>query len=104
MTALQLGVLALAVWRLSHMVAREAGPAWVLQRLRAWAGATETVGAGCYAESFWGSLLCCPLCLSVWFAALLYGLVELAPWAWPGVAVLAISGAASLLELAVSRR
>ena len=76
----------LAVWRVTHLLAREDGPGQVLARLRA------RLGWG-----FWGPLRDCFLCLSVWVAApfaqfVARGLVETA------VAWLALSGGACLLE------
>ncbi len=84
--ALALG--ALAVWRITHLLNAEDGPFRLLARLRRLAG----VG-------FWGEMLDCFYCLSLWIAvpfALLLG----AGWTerlllWP-----ALSGAAILLERA----
>ena len=75
----------LAVWRLSHLLACEDGPFDLVVRLRKRAG-----------NGFFGGLMDCFYCLSVWMAA---------PFAWlisndvvTGVVVwLALSGAASLL-------
>jgi len=75
----------LAVWRLSHLLACEDGPFDLVVRLRKRAG-----------NGFFGGLMDCVYCLSVWTAA---------PFAWlisndvvTGVVVwLALSGAASLL-------
>jgi len=76
----------LAVWRVTHLLAREDGPGEVLVRLRA------RLGWG-----FWGRLMDCFYCLSVWVAApfapfVARGLVETV------VAWLALSGGACLLE------
>lgn len=76
----------LAVWRVTHLLAREDGPGEVLARLRAWLG-----------WGFWGRLMDCFYCLSVWVAApfapfVARGLVEVV------VAWLALSGGACLLE------
>lgn len=49
---------ALCVWRVSHLLYGEDGPWDVFVRLRRRAG-----------EGFWGSLLDCFYCLSVWIAA-----------------------------------
>ena len=79
-----LGVL--AVWRITNLLASEAGPWNFFLRLRTWASHT-----------FWGSLLDCFYCLSLWIAIPVA--VELgANWrekilVWP-----ALSGAAILLE------
>lgn len=76
----------LAVWRVTHLLAREDGPGEVIARLRA------RLGWG-----FWGRLMDCFYCLSVWVAApfapfVARGVVEIA------VAWLALSGGACLLE------
>jgi hypothetical protein len=52
----------LAVWRITHLLQAEDGPGALLARLRALAGA-----------GFWGQLLDCFYCLSLWVAA---------PFAW----------------------
>lgn len=75
-----------AVWRLTHLLAREDGPFDLVARARA------TLGAGA-----WGRMFDCFHCLSLWVAA------PLAPWladGWTGIAVawLALSGAACLCE------
>jgi hypothetical protein len=51
-----LGVL--SVWRLSHLLFAEDGPWDILVRMRRWVG-----------EGFWGKLLDCFYCLSLWIAA-----------------------------------
>jgi hypothetical protein len=76
----------LAVWRVSHLLAREDGPGQVLARLRA------RLGWG-----FWGRLMDCFYCLSVWVAAPLAPFVAHGP-AQVLVAWLALSGGACLLE------
>ena len=79
-------VAALAAWRITHLLAREDGPADAIVRVRARLG-----------DGIAGRLLDCFYCLSVWVAAPLALLVcrdpleRLATWA-------ALSGAACLLE------
>jgi len=81
---LTLGVL--AVWRVTHLLQAEDGPWNLIVRLRKFAG-----------NGFWGQLLDCFYCLSLWIAA---------PFAWflgQGIKErlllwLALSGAAILLE------
>jgi hypothetical protein len=83
---------ALALWRLTHLLAKEDGPADVIFRLRTWLG-----------DSWLGRAMDCFYCLSMWIAlpcALLVG----GNWldralAWP-----ALSGAACLLERAFFER
>jgi hypothetical protein len=79
-----LGVL--AVWRVTHLLAREGGPWGWMAAIRRWAG-----------DGAMGEMLDCFLCLSVWVAlpaALLLG-VGVAEYLllWP-----ALSGGAILLE------
>lgn len=82
---------ALAVWRLGHLVAEEDGPWQIITRLR------RAAGLG-----FWGQLMDCFYCLSLWFAApfcfwvAARGLDRFIVW-------LALSGAASLLYRATAR-
>jgi hypothetical protein len=82
---------ALAVWRVAHLLAQEDGPFDLVFKLR------KRVGQG-----FFGSLLDCFLCLSLWIAipfALLIG----AGWIGHVVAWLALSGAASILFMLTDR-
>lgn len=80
----------LAVWRLTHLLNAEDGPWRIFAHLRKLAGA-----------GFWGDLLDCFYCLSLWIAV---------PFAWwlggmwneRLLAWLAISGAAILLERATA--
>jgi hypothetical protein len=86
---LVLGVLAL--WRVTHLLAAEDGPWELLARLRRRAG-----------RGFWGGLLDCFYCLSLWLAAPL-ALALGRSWGerlllWP-----ALSGGAVLLERATRR-
>jgi hypothetical protein len=76
----------LATWRISHLLAKEDGPADFIVRIR------DHLGDG-----FLGKLMDCVYCLSVWVAAPMAFYVSQRPFdlllAW-----LAISGAACLLE------
>src|SRR5262245_8529939 len=81
---LTLGVL--AVWRLTHLLNAEDGPWDTMVRFRLWLG-----------TGFWGSLLDCFYCLSLWLA-LPFALAIGAGWwerllLWP-----ALSGGAILLQ------
>jgi hypothetical protein len=85
-----LGVL--VVWRVTHLLFAEDGPWNVVIRLRRQAGA-----------GFWGKLLDCFYCLSLWIAAPLALLLG-GGWTerlllWP-----ALSAGAILLELTETRR
>lgn len=80
----------LAVWRLTHLLNAEDGPWEILANLRKW------IGSG-----FWGELVDCFYCLSLWTAA------PFAWWTggtWPQRLLLwpAISGAAVLLQRATA--
>jgi hypothetical protein len=76
----------LAVWRITHMLAREDGPWDILQRFR------RRIGAGVM-----GRMVACFYCLSIWvevpFAWFLQGSVTETFVGW-----LALSGGAILLE------
>jgi hypothetical protein len=78
-------VCSMAVWRLSHLFSQEDGPFDLVFRFRKWLG-----------NSFFGSLLDCFYCLSVWWS------VPFAAWLchnWTEgiITWLALSGTASLL-------
>ena len=76
----------LATWRLTHLLAKEDGPADIFVRLRRWVG-----------DGFFGQVLDCFYCLSLWVAAPIAFTVShtvrdlVLVW-------LALSGAACLLE------
>jgi hypothetical protein len=77
---------ALATWRVTHLLAKEDGPADLIARFRARLG-----------SRFLGKLMDCFYCLSFWIAAVMAFLVssKLLDWLLIG---LALSGAACLLE------
>ena len=83
---------ALAVWRITHLLAEEDGPWDLVLRLR------KAVGNG-----FWGHLMDCFNCISLWVALpLAFGISN--GWRerlllWP-----ALSGAAILLERATASK
>ena len=86
MTVFHFSLIALAVWRLAHLLGKEDGPFDIIYLLRKKAGAC-----------FFGKLLDCFYCLSMW-AAFPFGMYEgengyekLLYW-------FALSGAACLLE------
>ena len=83
---------ALAVWRVTHLLNAEDGPGKILVRLRRAAG-----------QGFWGQLLDCYYCLSLWVAAPAAFLMGL-NWKQDLVLWLALSGAACLLERATAER
>jgi hypothetical protein len=76
----------LATWRLTHLLAREDGPADLIARLRAALG-----------DGPWGRMFDCFHCLSLWVAAPAAWWVAARPvdawWVW-----LAVSGAACLCQ------
>ncbi|MCX7860263.1 hypothetical protein [Chloroflexus sp.] len=86
MPPITLIIAVLAIWRLTHLLHAEDGPWDLFARLRQWAG-----------SGFWGQLLDCFYCLSLWCAlpvALYYG----ATWIEAGLYWLAFSGGAIVLE------
>jgi hypothetical protein len=76
----------LAVWRLTHLLAREDGPEDLIFRLRAWLG-----------DGALGRAMDCFYCLSVWIA-LPFALLLPGSWLDRLLGWLALSGAACLLE------
>ena len=90
MDAVPLIVGTLAVWRITHLLAEEKGPGDAILRLR-----TAVDG------SFWGGLMDCFSCLSIWiaipFAIALADTRLTQLLLWP-----ALSGGAILLERATS--
>jgi hypothetical protein len=78
----------LAVWRLTHLFNAEDGPGDLLVKLRRLAG-----------NGFWGGLLDCFYCLSLWLSApVAFYLTD--AWSHRLVLWLAMSGAACLMERA----
>lgn len=76
----------LAVWRITHLLTREDGPWALVARLRLALG-----------QGFWGGLIDCFKCLSVWVAAPFAFFVG-GDWIEMLVAWLALSAGAILLE------
>jgi hypothetical protein len=76
----------LATWRVTHLLAYEDGPGDALVKLRA------RLGTG-----FFGQLLDCFQCLSLWVAAPLALMIAQRPLEW-GLTWLALSGGACVLE------
>jgi hypothetical protein len=76
----------LVVWRITHLLQGEDGPWNLIVRLRQWAG-----------QGFWGGLLDCFYCLSLWVALPVAALTgrgwKLCLILWP-----ALSGGAIILE------
>ena len=81
----------LAVWRITHLFSAEDGPGDIFLRLRRLAG-----------RSFFGQLLDCFYCLSLWFAAPAAWLSG-DTWLQRALLWLALSGAAILLERITER-
>lgn len=73
----------LAVWRITHLLNSEFGPQGIFGRIRQNAG-----------DGFWGQLLGCFYCLSLWIA-LPFALIGSKSWKertllWPGISAGAI--------------
>lgn len=84
-------LLSLVVWRLTHLLSKEDGPFDIIFHIR------KAAGAG-----FFGRMLDCFYCLSVWIA-LPFGIYAGSKW-WEQILYwLALSGAACLLEQATTK-
>src|SRR5690349_13979521 len=81
----------LATWRITHLLAHEDGPGDVIYRLR-------TLGG----DGFWGRLMDCFYCLSLWIAAPLTPFVTTRNATDAVMIWVALSGAACLLERATA--
>lgn len=83
---------ALAVWRLTHLLGKEDGPLDIIFLMR------KKAGAG-----FFGSLLDCFYCLSIWIA---FPFACYIAEGWIAIAItwLALSGTACLLEQATANK
>jgi hypothetical protein len=91
MNALECILAILAVWRLTHLIAAENGPFKLIAWLRQKTG-----------DGFWGSLLDCFYCLSLWIAIPFALAIGVSRWQkfllWPS-----LSGAAILLNRLADR-
>ena len=87
---LVLGIL--GVWRITHLLSAEDGPGDILVRLRRGVG-----------DGFWGRLLDCFYCLSLW-TAVPFALLLAAEWRERLLSWLAFSAGAILLERATVAR
>ena len=85
-------IAAFATYRVAHLIAREDGPGAVLYRLRKRFG-----------DGFWGSLMDCFKCTSLWLAAPLACFVSMANPAEWAVTWLALSGSACFLDALTQR-
>ncbi len=87
----ELAIGILCTWRITHLLQAEDGPRQIIVRLRTMAG-----------DGFWGELLDCFCCLSLWIAFPPAMLLGESPWQrlllWP-----AISAGAIIIERIVER-
>ena len=81
----------LCVWRITHLLNAEDGPWDLIVRFRNWLG-----------EGFWGELLDCFYCLSVWIALPMAGLIG-QEWVQRLVLWPALSAGAILIERIIER-
>ncbi len=96
-------ILALATWRLSHMLCLENGPAQIFQRIRARAGVIETNLGVRKATALPGEILLCLNCTSIWIAVALTALWLQIDISRVVIAILAVSGGACLAHKGVSK-
>ena len=91
MNSLEMILIILAVWRLTHLLSEEDGPFDIIFKIRKKAG-----------TGFFGSLLDCFYCVSIWIA-FPFGMWIGENW-WEKIIMwLAFSGAACLLEQATTK-
>ncbi|WP_214225057.1 DUF1360 domain-containing protein [Pedobacter sp. B4-66] len=92
MTAYLFLISVLSVWRVTHLIQAEDGPFDVIYKLRKLAG-----------KSFFGSLMDCFFCLSIW-VALPIGIYFGNNWVEKVLLVFSFSAAAILLEQIFMKR
>jgi len=92
MTAYLFLISVLAVWRVTHLIQAEDGPFDVVYKLRKLAG-----------ESFFGSLMDCFFCLSIW-VALPPGIYFGNDWMEKALLTLSFSAAAIFLEQIIMKK
>lgn len=92
MTAYLFLISVLAVWRVTHLIQAEDGPFDVIYKLRKLAG-----------ESFFGSLMDCFFCLSIW-VALPVGIYFGNDWMEKVLLTLSFSAAAIFLEQIIMKK
>ena len=95
-------LIGLAAWRVTSLLSREAGPGGVFLRFRSLLGFRHAENGipEAWPDNVVANALACPLCLSVWIAAAMYGIWRLEPWV---VAVIAAAGVAAAIVEAVKR-
>lgn len=105
MSVIELIVLSVAVWRVSHLLLNEAGPKDIFGRLRIWAGAEEILDDGSREviesppDGSLAQLFQCMWCLSVWLGMAAAVSYLLCPHATVAVALpFFLSGVAVLIE------
>ena len=94
---LTLLVLGLAAYRVTLMLSIEDGPGDIFYNLKVLAGAKKSMNGIWSADTFFGKLLICFYCTSVWTALLLYCLWVFLPIVQPLIGILAVSGLACIL-------
>ncbi|NQX38288.1 Protein of unknown function [Pedobacter steynii] len=92
MTAYLFLISVLAVWRVTHLIQAEDGPFDIIYKLRKLAG-----------ESFFGSLMDCFFCLSIW-VALPVGIYFGNDWMEKVLLTLSFSAAAIFLEQIIMKK
>lgn len=91
-------VASLATYRLTLLISSEGGPYNILERFRYFIGVRFDAYSKPYGTNTWARGVLCPYCLSVWIAAVITGVLYLAPQFEPVVWVFALSGVVVALK------
>lgn len=96
-------LLALATFRLSHMIAMEEGPWHIFERIHILLGAKSDITGQRWTagQNVLAKLLSCPLCLSVWVGIVLAVVFIRGPVLDVLLVAVAVSGASCALEMLV---
>lgn len=104
MTTTELLILALATWRIASLLAREDGPWDMFAHLRDFFGVYYDTFSQAQAKGFFGKLIVCVWCNSVWVGATLALLYWFTPYLYNFITLpLALSAGAILLDTLIER-
>ena len=102
---LELLVLGSASWRMAHLIMLGRGPFNVLLWLRTQLGIEHDDGTPTvYPDNFFGNLLQCSYCTTIWTSALCFALWYVLPFGWIIIAITVIATLALLVELIIHWR
>lgn len=82
---LELIILGLATWRISHMIVNEEGPYEIFDKLRYKVGVQYTEDLEPFGWNPIAEIFICVYCMSVWVGGVLFLFDALLGWSWIGI-------------------